>query len=493
MARHTGASGTGFQATGRNVAAVFSTFNRASRPRGTRNALGLIEGTNEIFFFDTVQLMHDHVIGSKVIVILGHVGSQKTRLAMELGIDHSMSRMSRRDRRKGKRMRLSVEEIRRKGDKGEYDKYAELFFDSVPIRPMESIQRLNFFHKDFGLTAGQHAKTAYDVFKTIEKRSPTAVEAMCISSALEEMLNEMDEFASFETLGSILLELMRSPQLVHDSVNRAFNEPLKQRAAELAESTGDPERDARIAKQIARVTELANDKVILGSTAIAEAARTCIAVFHRLLVADFRGVFGGFESLAADLEQAGVVFDMSRLSEDAMAIVDMFLWELRKQSIADGSYRFVADTQIHDENYRRWNRLEYGESVSDAIKQIRTTRAMMIFITHRLRDYLSVGGSNSRERMLATNFVGEADVFFIGRLDRRDGLDLMDIRSQVTLEDVDRIEKLEPGVFAVIIGRLPVQYVDTRAFTTPDVMEAAESNQANNELYDAAFVEGGGD
>lgn len=458
-------------------------------PGGDDSAVVGRVSDGRLFSFTDKLWMKDGVISSRVVLILGGKNHRKTTAAMNLATVLSCNRMP-----DGSYPHVYADGIRMKGLRMEYDPLADML-DSEPV---ELRDRLNPFDDEFSFTFGQNETTALGLVQASKSGIPaTSEEEYFLRVALHIMFKSFGHTKGIETLAKIIQTL--SVEDIKDYETDTLDAAIRNIAEEVSEeerSLAQVEIDQLMARGFKTVPtkesteeqpkyekvslhELRNDTTKLG-----EATQQLARIITRILFGDFDQRFGGQKSFAKLMSQRAVVFNMSGMNDQTMAFIQGFIWRLKHEAHRTGDKRFIFQIQIHDENYKLWNDPVFAREMSDYLKQIRSYDTTLIMVSHRMRDYASVGTENSPERQRATNMFGDVPIWFVGKLPESDAQDVVHYHN-LDPSWLDVITTLRPGIFLALIGDWDPFTVDFNAFTTDQLLEMSYSNMANDEALAA--------
>lgn len=457
MAAKRGSQYTGFIGPARDTLSTFIPIT-SSFTGSTAFKIGTVIDTGESFGYDPIGWMQQGRINSKVQCNVANKNHGKTSLMIAIMVRYALFNMG------GKEARITVDDVRRNFDMGEYVKTAE-FFDSLPIKFDD---RLNIFDPEFGFTMSENLETALDAFLYANNgKLPTTDQAFALQVAVSMLFSdEYKGFASMEVLAMILLR-MRTSDLT-EYLTENLDDVIMNRLGLINEMP------PALTKLIERPMNVYPEDVLKAATTLGKR-------FVRLLEGDFGKRFGGTVSIAKRLQQSMALIDYSGLNDKTIAFMQSFFWRVKKSAQTRMDYRYMFHLEGHDENYKFWNFLPYAEAMSEYLKQIRAYMTLVIMNTHRVRDYYSVGIENSRQRQLATNMFGDVGFWFLGKQSKRDAEDL---RQLLNLEqhEADRLMDLTVGQWGVKLGNEPVIFIDTYSAYTETLEGLSRSNMANENL-----------
>lgn len=470
--------------------------HRSNYPGGDDSAVVGKVSDGRLFSFTDKLWMSLGIISSRVVLILGQKNHRKTTTAMNLATVLSCNRMP-----DGSYPHVYADGIRMKGTQMEYDPLAYLL-DSVPV---ELRERLNPFDDEFSFTFGQHETNALGLIQSSKEGIPaTSEQEYLLRVSLHIMFKAFGRTKGIEVLAKIVqtLSVLDIKEYENDTLDAAIRD-IAEQVSEEEKTAAQAEIDQLLARgmvevpvetslsedgeeepedvqtKLVSIHELRNDETKLG-----EATQELSRIITRVLFGDFDQRFGGQKSFAKLMSQRAVVFNMSGMSDQTMAFIQGFIWRLKHEAHRRGDKRFIFQVQIHDENYKLWNDPVFAREMSDYLKQIRSYDTTLIMVSHRMRDYFSVGTKDSPERQKATNMFGDIPIWFVGKLAESDAQDVINYHNlDPTWRDV--ITTLQPGVFLALIGDWDPFTVDFNAFTTDQLLEISYSNMANDEALAA--------
>lgn len=470
--------------------------HRSNYPGGDDSAVVGKVSDGRLFSFTDKLWMSLGIISSRVVIILGEKNHRKTTTAMNLAAVLSCGKMP-----DGSFPHVYADGIRMKGKIMEYDPLAEML-DSIPV---ELRDRLNTFDDEFGFTFGQHETNALGLVQAAKNGEPaTSEQEYHLRVALYIMFKAFGRTKGIEMLAKIIQTLsvkdiqeyeqdnldasIRSiadevtdaeKAAVQAEIDRALSRgTFEVPVDEIPDYFGEDAPEAPKTKFV-DVHELRNDETRLG-----EATQELSRLITRILFGDFDQRFGGQRSFAKLMSQRAVVFNMSGMNDQTMAFIQGFIWRLKHEAHRRDDKRFIFQVQIHDENYKLWNDPVFAREMSDYLKQIRSYDTTLIMVSHRMRDYYSVGTENSPERQRATNMFGDVPIWFVGKLPESDAQDVVNYHN-LHPSWLDVITTLPKGVFLALIGEWDPFTVDFNAFTTQQILDMSYSNMANDEALAA--------
>lgn len=285
--------------------------------------------------------------------------------------------------------------------------------------------------------------------------------AYALRIAVDWMYREFAEYASLDVLG----ELMRSLDLVAETAYR--------NAAPLASRIGLT--DAELPPGLLEISRRS------GNISEADFKAGAFAGYKLIdrVTKEFGGRFGGRGSDAEQIrQQRSVIYDMSDLPDEAIALNQEFNWLVRNNGNAKQNREFMFQIDIHDENWKLWNYLSYANAMYAYLKQIRSYETLVLMNTHRPNDYQTVGYSDSSpQRQKATKMLSDVGIWYVGK---QEAADANEIRHLIGLNGAEerRLTTLGKGQWGVKIGNERMQFVNMASVYVPALRDLSFSNQA---------------
>ena len=444
---------TTFNSPLEDAAAPLLPFVQPDSGGNDEHYLGLTMRTSEPFSFWPPQMMKDGRIDSMVALILAKKNHGKTALAKNMAVSMGAYSIG------GVPFRITADDHRRNNGVPEYEDLAA-FYDS---RPIKMDDRLNIFDPKFGLTLSEHMETAVDAYKHgNEGKQLVRHQPFALQAAIHKMFTQHEEDASIEVLVVLLLGIDKVDiQNYYDAVITNI----------LAKRLNADVIPAGLIQEVEKSRDLSGINWIdfkADATFVAQR-------FLRLLEGDFGKRFGSNNSIADAMAQDAVIIDQSGMNERTTAFMQSFFWRIKKSGQLRRDARFMYHLEVHDENYKLWNYLSYAVAMSDYIKQIRAHPVFLVMLSHRRRDYYSVGEKGSRQRQLATNMFDDVSMWFYGRQDKKSAVEAGENHSLST-GDVAKLQTLKPGEWGVVIGNEQMEFVQVPL--TMQTAKLAASNAA---------------
>jgi hypothetical protein len=451
----------GFTAPGSDVLGAMSTTLTAYNGGNDENAFALVRLLDEPYGLDFEQLMKDSRIGSKKVFVVGKINSRKTTLLKAIAYLRSQISSG------GRLPRTSIENTSRRNNVAEF----EIFARELRSRPVSFTKPTNPLAHTYGFTIEEHIVTIDEMFAYSNNgKMPEGINDFANRIALFKMFNEMAEFASVPLFRWILQHMQISDVVRYETLAReSFIEQIHQ------QFEGQALPDSLV-ELLARESNTDPESVV-------RSARTNYFAVDKILKGKYGTIFSGTDSLALELQQRVVSKDYTALTDDAVALMQSFMWRLRKSSLNRMDRRFMVHTTIHDENSGKWKYPSYGVNFTDSLKQGRDNEELIMVACHRLRDYMGVAGGNDQLRMLATTFYRDFDVWIIGQLGLSDIDDLREVFPITNVEEKVITDQM-PGQFSVKIGNEPMIFIDINPLFTPTLQRISYSNAAlDNALH----------
>jgi hypothetical protein len=428
------------------------------RPHGGGNdetTLGFYMGTREPFPFDPPQMMADGRIESQVAIAFAKKNHGKTTLAKTLVLRLGGVSAG------GRPTRIFADDHRRNNGVPEW----RILAHKLGCKEIEFEQKLNLFDPGFGLSTSEYFAIAVDAYSHSNDGRPlVGHQPFALQMAVEKIFTDYRNYACIELL----------PMILRSQTYEDAQKYYQTMDSELLESLELDEMPPELKQLADRTINLSSREFLNDSNLVAER-------FARLLKGDFGKKFGGRGSLAKAMSQLAVFTDYSGLDDGVIALMQSFFWRVKKHAQQYRNRDFMYHIEVHDENYKLWNYLSYAQSMSDFIKQARAFETFLMMLTHRPKDYLSVGEPGSKQRQLATNMLDDVSIVFVGRQSKKAALDLAE-RYDLTPHDVQMLTSLNPGSWGVIIGTEPIVYIDMPL--TAIEHEIVASNAAVHSMLD---------
>ncbi|GAC1369956.1 MAG: hypothetical protein NVSMB39_2330 [Candidatus Saccharimonadales bacterium] len=426
-------------------------------PHGGGNdemTLGFKMGTREPFPFDPPQMMADGRISSMVAIAIADKNHGKTTLAKAVILRLGSISAG------GRPTRIFADDHRQNHGVPEY----RIMAQKLSCKEIEFEHKLNLFDPGFGLDISDYVAIAIDAYSHGNDGRPLeGHQQFALQIAVDLIFTKYRSYASINLLPVIL----RSMTIKH--VEDYYSKMDAELLADL-----ELEEMPRALQKLAGKLTLDEAEFMRDANIVAER-------FVRLLKGDFGKKFGGRGSYADAMRQLAVFTVYSGLDDDVIALMQSFIWRVKKHAQQIGDVDFMYNIEVHDENYKLWNYLSYAQAMSDFIKQARAFSVFLLMLTHRLKDYSSVGEPGSKQRQLATNMIDDVAIKFLGRQSKKAASELAEMYD-LAPHDEEMLKSLSPGSWGVIIGNEPIVYIDIPL--TAIEAEVSASNAAVHSMLD---------
>lgn len=450
-------TGLTFNGSARDVIGASTPFWSAAR----NNISGILGGESMDdqgwFDYNPFEWMSRDICPNLIQMNVAKIGHGKTTLIDYIAAVYSALRIG---GDANYEMRVWGDNIRKIHGQVELDRLAAFFGEPVVG---SGGQRINPFDLGYDLSREMQLEFLESMLiqankgQDLQRHLPYALRV-----AVDWMYREFSEYASLDVVG----ELMRSLDLVAEVAYRDAA-PLADRLG-LKAGEALPEKLIDLSKNAGNINEF-------DFKADAFAGYTLI---DRVLK-EFGGRFGGRGSDAAQIRsQRSVIYDMSDLPDEAIALNQEFNWMVRNNGNAKQNRDFMFQIDIHDENWKLWNYLSYANAMYAYLKQIRSFETLVLMNTHRPNDYQTVGSSDSSpQRQKATKMLSDIGIWYVGKQERADA---NEIRHLIGLNGSEerRLPTLRKGQWGVKIGNERMQFIDTTCVYTETLQNMSFSNHA---------------
>lgn len=435
---------------------AFNPFQVFSQISDEGILVGRMEG-NQPFFVDFhLWVARGYCMGTSVKFI-GRRGGGKTAAMQTIAERFSNLRAG----PKNKRRRITAEIIRRNAGVSEYDKFAAML--GVKSHDMAKIS-FNMLDHKFNLSDLQMYNFTRPALEKVGNLQLTSKERRVLKAGFYLMLLEDRESSSI-------------PVLNHYVSTLDIEEYKKYCITELEDSLKklnlSPEATNRLATRRARKLNINEDQLANACEKVSE----LLALF----IEEHGETFNGSQSLADLLSDEAVILDCTSLSEETSSLVEMLLWNIRSAAVARYDRTFMADCELHDEVWKRYDIPIYGEQMVRHLKMIRGSGAVIMQAWHRPSDINQIKEAG---RAYARTSFRETDVWFIFKLDRADAEEM---RQYVPITDthVEQIVNFNAGDCLVIIGDTFPPF-RVHFDLQPEELEMIETNTASLVMASAA-------
>lgn len=412
--------------------------------------------TDEPVSLDTNNLMGEGETDSNTVMVTGKRRWGKTTLGM-----HFATLLGGRKAVDDYPFHIMANIHRRNAGVSEMARLVEKF--GCKLLPLQSYG-LNIFIKGM-LDLEQTLDMASDTFELIRKDDLSPAEYEALSVALFMMLGEEFEDVSSPTCLSFILNRMNKGDVFRyrESVEEAFlhRYPDHKGIQRLLA------RDNKIHPQRADLADVED---------VVHAARTVAKLARRLAA---KKCIGDENSLAGAMEQRFFAPDFTGMTDQDLVIIQAYIWRVKMMGIINDDPLRYFNLELHDENYKLWKYLAYARAQSEFLKAIRGTRTTVVEMTHRYRDYTTVGPASSEQYMLATNHLDDISIHVLGRQPESAR---EEVRSRLELSNTEfnLCKRMPFGTWGLVILGQPFRHV--RMEITSGVREVSASDAANDSM-----------
>ncbi|HXH04871.1 MAG TPA: hypothetical protein VNI82_00395 [Candidatus Nitrosotenuis sp.] len=429
---------------------------------------GINIDTGEVELIDPYRWKAHGHIGAPIALTLAKINGGKTSLAKKLAITTGQLKSG-----KG-RVRVGLDDHRRNSGELEYAQFAH-YARATPLSL--SSNPINILDPKMKMSVSANMRMLINTQQYLRSMQLDPESVMYLQVALNMMHDLYSNDMSLE-----LLQLFLRTQEVGDVdiyIDRHRKRILEQlRLSKIERQIYNPEESLWKVDLEARLKSRGSRSDI-DPRAHKKAVLDLIYTFERLLPGgDFGGTFGGTYSLANHMRQRVVSFDYTGLNPNSVGLVQAIMWQWKGAAHERADTDLAFQCEVHDENHKLWQNIEYARAMSAYMKLIRSTSAFLILNSHRSGDYEAIAGDQG---LLAQNALNEAEVLFLGgqppNVARAIG-QRFDLPRKVT----DRLSTLDTGEFCLKVGdRFPI-FVRLRL--TPRELQICESNQANYKMLE---------
>jgi hypothetical protein len=416
--------------------------------------------TGEHQAFDPWNLNALRIVRSTVLMVYADIMHGKTTTAISM-----CERLGYRRGRGGRKLRITGDVHRLNDDVAEMEGLAQ-FYNTNLIDL--SRYELNILDPKMKMTFPQLLGMLRRVLEHVFERKLSVAEREALRRGLRATQKLFGDATDLEKMAFVLRNM--------DSAT--FAELWLEKVAELVDKW---QADQKAAALLAKARG-SKHRITPG---VLKACQNLASQIEELLDGEYRGVFGGQHSVSDVLEQRCVLFDYSRLSDEAKVIVQVMMWEWRAAGMVNNDPRFKFDIDIHDENHNNWQFEVYARAMHKYLKQVRSFGTFVILLTHRPQDYQSVGKKSSWVYQLATNMTRDIDMALVGRLDA-EGVDAVAKHFPMSQTEKELIMSQGQGHWALFKGRNRPSFV--RLELEDSEIVDTYSNKANDGM--AVLLEG---
>ena len=379
---------------------------------------------NQPFFIDFHQWVAKGYCMGTSVKFVGRRGGGKTAAMQTVASRSSNLRVGPKNRRR----RVTAEIIRRNAGKSEYDKFAAML--GVQSRDLANFS-FNMLDPKFNMNDLQMYNFTRPALEKVGELRLTSKQRRVLKAGFYFMLQEDRESSSIPVLNHYVSTL--SAEEYREYCVIELDESLKKLNL-------SPEASRRLAERRAR-------KLNVNTRQLADACEK-VSELLALFIEEHGDTFNGSESLADLLSDEAVILDCTGLTEETSSLVEMLLWKIRSAAVARHDRTFMADYELHDEVWKRFDIPIYGEELVRHLKMIRGSGAVIMQAWHRPSDIKQIKKAG---RAYARTSFRETDVWFIFKLDKADAEEM---RRYVPLTDahVEQIVNFNAGDCLVIIG-----------------------------------------
>lgn len=410
--------------------------------------------TGQYEAFDPWNLMAEDEINSTVMSIYGDKTHGKTTTAIAMAERFGGRRAGNR------RIRITGDVHRVNDDIPEMDRLAK-FYDTELIDL--SSYELNLLDMAMGMKFSQQLGMVRRCLQHVFEKKFSVAEREALRIALKKVRKLFPESANLKLLAFVLRTMVDDDFI---EVQRALHAQLQQEHG----------NDAAFSELSQNFLGHEQRKLTPG---VKRACLHLASQIEELLDGEYRGIFGGKNSLKEVLSRRCVLFDYSSLSDEAIVLVQAMIWEWRAAALTNRDMRFHFDIDIHDENHKMWQFEVYAVAMSKYLKQARSYGTFIILITHRMQDYRTVGKTSSRVHQLATNMTGDIDMALIGHLDHKAAKEVAK-RYNLSPMETEVITQQSRGRWALVVGTQRARFVEL--VLEPHELEDSYSNKANDRM-----------
>lgn len=402
--------------------------------------LGILDN-NTPWFLNQQELHYLGYTGGTSLLTIGFRGSGKTAKIKKACLNESC----RRNPITNRRQRIVVDDTRRNLDEqgrsfSEYQPLIEALggthFDLSGVQ-------LNILDPKMKMGVFEQFDLVLSLCEVVADRQLTPSEQAALIIGVESMDRLMPDHASLRLLQTVMARMSNNDYELFQT---------RQLEAAISYIEDDVQRN--------QVKRYADERGLSSLGAIRSAAAVVSHMLLRLYQG-YGGVFGSQQSLYDVLTSPVVGLDFTRLSEEAVPLVEMVMWSWRRsaQKFGGRDVDLAADFEIHDENWSRWSSLTYARNMVRHLKHIRGRGTRIWRAMHRISDIEQVGPAGSEQRAKALTGLRETDIVFIGQMERADHEQLQETFGAMPDSLLNRLPTLGTGQFVVRIGEAWTPFV----------------------------------
>lgn len=443
--------------------------------------------TGEDMDFDIPNLRRAGRAGSPVVGVFGKKETGKTSTILA-----NSTRMLNRQI-DGRELRVEANDTRVNKDRAEYTNFARVNgCEPIPLRR----RRLNLIDPKLGFSYGETLRVVKSILEDASNTTLNSDLSTALRYGTKKVMQLFPDTAELRLLSMCVRTLSRDEILLNRNAvleglagRHGSNEYFQQMKGVLGIGLAHAEETEAKAEAHEHGKLTAYE---YGITRVLRAAQTLADMIDDLIEGPYGEVFGGDHSIFEDLQQQVVVLDHNGLSEEAIALTQGWLWEIKNSAILREDHRLFADIEDHDENPLMWEHLAYARPMARYMKRIRATDCVLWLATHRWKDYRTVGSRKSTQYQLANNMLEDIDIHLLGRMGRKTAKEAQE-RFELSNRNRELLTRQPRGTWLLIIGDEQPYHVRTRL--TDLELALTASNRANeaNAIDDDDYDEEVGD
>lgn len=406
----------------------FDVFNGYIKPEQVLGAAGIPLGRN-LFgptVWDPFEQRAQRKIAVLFFLILGEIGSGKTTLGkvftMRLGsfVD-----------RKGRPLRIAIDDYKNNEGEREYARMVRKAFGTTENDLSQA--SWNIFHEDLQMELDEVLANLYMFVQHLREYQ---------SSSLDDIDRKVLE---------TVLRMMMSGDFGPSNLDNLLSILNYERGELKLVRRGYDDRPLRV-----------------DSDRVAASAEGLFLTLERLMGGEFGGMFTGTRSPIEDMSKPVVANDFFSVDEEAMNLLQAFIWRVRASALVRMDERIRIDIFTGDENASSWEIPVYANAMYNYIKKLRMLGGMIMLISQYMSDYFAIGSKK------AENMVRHANLFIGQQPDDELGV----LQDKLRLEDrwCDIINQFDEGEFMYLQRGHPPQLV--RLDLTDFEKDVCKSDQA---------------